>query len=147
MANVSVTKAKPAVENGFWQSLLQTGQYKPSQGRIARQATAWALFAVALLIAWQALNWWGASEIQQYSLAGAVVLIGGWFAYRVVNYPRFADFLIAVEAEMHKVSWPTWTELVRSSMVVIITMFALAMILYGFDVLWGFIFHWIGILG
>ena len=33
--------------------------------------------------------------------------------------PAFADFLIAVEAEMNKVSWPTRTELFRGSMVVI----------------------------
>src|SRR2546430_6963945 len=26
-----------------------------------------------------------------------------WLAYRVVNYPTFADFLIATEAEMNKV--------------------------------------------
>src|SRR3712207_7334919 len=36
------------------------------------------------------------------------ILLGGllvWFAWRVVNMPTFADFLIATEAEMNKVSW------------------------------------------
>ena len=33
----------------------------------------------------------------------------------VVNLPVFADFLIAVEAEMNKVSWPTRGELFRGS--------------------------------
>ena len=32
-----------------------------------------------------------------------------------MNMPRFADFLIAVEAEMNKVSWPSKAELIRSS--------------------------------
>ena len=41
--------------------------------------------------------------------------------FRLVNLPKFADFLIAVEAEMNKVSWPTRTELFRSSVVVIVT--------------------------
>ena len=30
-----------------------------------------------------------------------------WFAYRLVNLSSFADFLIAVEVEMTKVSWPS----------------------------------------
>lgn len=30
-----------------------------------------------------------------------------WVSYRVVNMPVFADFLIATEAEMNKVSWTT----------------------------------------
>ena len=50
--------------------------------------------------------------------------------------PSFADFLIAVEAEMNKVSWPTRTELVRSSLVVIFLMFFMALILVFFDVFW-----------
>ena len=32
---------------------------------------------------------------------------GLWASYRLVNVPAVADFLIAVEAEMNKVSWPT----------------------------------------
>ena len=36
---------------------------------------------------------------------------------------QFADFLIAVEAEMTKVSWPSRGELVRSSIVVILVIF------------------------
>ena len=61
-------------------------------------------------------------------------------SYRVVNYPKFADFLIAVEAEMNKVSWPTRGELVRSSIVVIFVILVLAGLLYFYDLLWGFIF-------
>ena len=41
-------------------------------------------------------------------------LVGVWLGYRLVNIPRFADFLIAVEAEMNKVSWPSRGELIRS---------------------------------
>ena len=39
-------------------------------------------------------------------------IVGLWATYRSVNLPAFADFLIAVEAEMNKVSWPSWSELV-----------------------------------
>jgi preprotein translocase subunit SecE len=63
-----------------------------------------------------------------------------WFGYRLVNWPRFADFLIAVEAEMSKVSWPTKTELYRASMVVIFTMFFLAILLFCYDAFWQLLF-------
>jgi hypothetical protein len=42
--------------------------------------------------------------------AGLLLAAGLWSVYRLVNMPRFADFLIAVESEMAKVSWPTGGE-------------------------------------
>ena len=72
----------------------------------------------------------------QYALPGVLLMAGLWVAYRVVNVPSFADFLIAVEAEMNKVSWPTRNELFRASMVVLIEIFALAIILTAYDVFW-----------
>jgi preprotein translocase subunit SecE len=63
-----------------------------------------------------------------------------------VNIPRFADFLIAVEAEMNKVSWPARQELIRSSLVVIFVIFAMAIALFGFDLVWGGVFEWLGVL-
>jgi preprotein translocase subunit SecE len=65
-----------------------------------------------------------------------VLAIGLWATYRLVNVPNVADFLIAVEAEMNKVSWPTRTELYRASMVVLIMIFSLAIILAVYDYLW-----------
>ena len=63
-----------------------------------------------------------------------------WVAYRLVNLPAFADFLIAVEAEMNKVSWPTRHELFRASVVVLFTIFVLAGVLYFFDAFWQWFF-------
>ena len=73
----------------------------------------------------------------QFGLAGCCCCCSAvWASYRVVNVPAFADFLIAVEAEMNKVSWPTRGELFRASMVVLILIFALAFVLAGFDMFW-----------
>ena len=70
-----------------------------------------------------------------------------WVAYRLVNFPSFADFLIAVEAEMNKVSWPTRIELFRSSIVVLIMMFAFGIFLAGCDIFWKLLLSWgLGIL-
>ena len=69
-----------------------------------------------------------------------VMLAAGlWVSYRVVNFPQFADFLIAVEAEMAKVSWPSRSQLIKSSLVVIFTIIGLAAILWMYDTFWRFL--------
>ncbi|MEC8240045.1 MAG: preprotein translocase subunit SecE, partial [Planctomycetota bacterium] len=60
---------------------------------------------------------------------------------RLVQLPRFADFLIAVEAEMNKVSWPAQGELVKASIVVIFVIFFLAGVLFSFDLIWNSLFR------
>src|SRR5207248_6166058 len=60
-----------------------------------------------------------------------------WLAYRVVNFPAFADFLIATEAEMNKVSWTTRKRLVQDTVVVLVTMVLMAVFLFVVDVAWG----------
>ena len=81
------------------------------------------------------------------SYVAAVVLggLGMWFGYRLVNWPTFADFLISVEAELNKVSWPTQKELIRASLVVIFTILFLSIILFAYDALWEFLFGLVGI--
>jgi preprotein translocase SecE subunit len=66
-------------------------------------------------------------------LLGAVLF---WFSWRVVNWPPFADFLIATEAEMNKVSWSTWPRLRQDTIVVLTTTFLLTVFLFGIDLLW-----------
>ncbi len=80
-----------------------------------------------------------------YLAFGLVSAAGLWFAYRIVNYPAFTDFLIAVEAEMKKVSWPAWPQLWAASLVVIFVIFSMAISLWVFDILWTKIFQIIGI--
>jgi preprotein translocase subunit SecE len=129
--------------SAFFQELLRAGIYKKSQGRICRQIT---FAAVAIVIA---LGLFTLSEtvlrqeglLWQYALPGVLLALGWWASYRLVNVPAFADFLIAVEAEMNKVSWPSRHELMRGSSVVLITIFFLAAVLFGFDAMWGYIFR------
>jgi len=123
--------------------LFQSGLYKRNLGRITRQATfGTLLFGIAFAC------WRLSQEIGGWTILGtharaveigiplALFAAGTWIAYRLVNLPRFADFLIAVEAEMAKVSWPTRSELVRSSIVVIVVILGLAVVLFGYDAFW-----------
>lgn len=139
----------------FWQDLFHLGVYKRNQGRIVRQVTFAVIFLVLVLAAWSlfaTFNGAGSSSwVRQlsgieYVVPGLLLLVGTWSAYRLVNYPQFADFLIAVEAEMNKVSWPSRTELIRSSLVVIFMMFFLAIVLFGFDLVWLRMFQFLGVV-
>ncbi len=131
-ATVRNTSANPWIRE-----LFQLGIYKRSQGRIARQLTFAAIVVVLLLGGWRlSVFEINAGRWMQVYLPTALVGVGTWLAFRLVNVPVFADFLIAVEAEMNKVSWPTWAELVRSSLVVIFCIFFLAAVLFGYDLFW-----------
>lgn len=59
-----------------------------------------------------------------------------WFSWRVVNWPAFADFLIATEAEMNKVSWSTRPRLIQDTIVVLVTVFILTLFLFVIDIVW-----------
>ena len=132
----------------FIHELFQVGHYKRSQGRVTRRVTSAVLVGAFLIAAWRLMVWTEDQEMWvHYGVPILLVVVGSWISFRVINLPQFADFLIAVEAEMNKVSWPSWDELVRSSTVVIFVIFFLAFILFGFDLLWKFIFKLIGVLG
>jgi preprotein translocase SecE subunit len=72
-------------------------------------------------------------------LTGPLILgaLGLWFAYRLVNYPTFADFLIATEAEMNKVSWTPRKRLIQDTLVVLTTVLILTLFLFVVDMFWG----------
>jgi preprotein translocase SecE subunit len=72
----------------------------------------------------------------QFTLPLILAIVLGWAAWRVVNWPVFADFLIATEAEMNKVSWTTRKRLVQDTVVVLVTVFLLTSYLFVVDYFW-----------
>ena len=156
-------KEKAIESPGLLHQLFQVGVYKRGQGRITRQVTFAALGVTVALAAYSLWNFMRAVSFPRsflgmnleaivdagqlrWVLPAIVLLAGLWISYRVVILPRFADFLIAVEAEMNMVSWPSRTELVRSSLVVIFVIFVLAFLLFAYDIIWQALFKWMGIL-
>jgi preprotein translocase SecE subunit len=65
-----------------------------------------------------------------------LIALSVWAAWRVVNWPTFADFLIATEAEMNKVSWTTRRRLVQDTIVVLVTVFLFTAFLFLVDIMW-----------
>jgi preprotein translocase subunit SecE len=149
---MSTTQENSAAGGSLWSDLLSFSVYKRHQGRMTRQVTFAALAITLSIGVWrlaQLLPLWLASSgplgtgtdlgVYRFLVPGLLLAAGLWLAYRIVNVPRFADFLIAVESEMAKVSWPSTGEVARSSAVVIFLIFALAAILAGYDLFWWFV--------
>jgi len=84
----------------------------------------------------------------QFTLPLLLLAASIWLAWRIVNLPMFADFLIATEAELNKVSWTTQKRLVQDTIVVLVTVVMMALFLFSMDVMWKKVLSWkhIGVL-
>jgi preprotein translocase SecE subunit len=84
----------------------------------------------------------------QFTIPLLMLAAGLWLAWRIVNVPAFADFLIATEAEMNKVSWTTQRRLIQDTIVVLVTVVLMAFYLFSMDVVWKSVLSWkyIGVL-
>ena len=167
-----MSKEKPRSQPGVLRHFLSFGLYKRNQGRITRQASFTVLAVVIALAAWRlnvtlyAKESWFSAKLAEwewlsmligvkdqayfditiaYLVSITILVLGIFISYRVVNMPRFADFLISVEAEMNKVSWPSRGELIRSTIVVIAVIFFLALTLFTYDLAWSSLFKAFGI--
>ncbi len=129
--------------------LLRFGVYKPNQGRLVRQFT---FFGVAILAAFGCITLangplgGSTSGFVQIGIPVLIWLLSCWIAFRAVNIPRFADFLISVESEVEKVTWPMRQEVMQATAVVLVTMFFLGGFLFTVDMVWKKLFSMIGFL-
>ena len=127
--------------------------YKSGQGYWTRVLTA--IGAATLVAASLAFIW---SELEQairddtarlYTQSGVcvvVILAFGIVAWRLLNRPKFVDFMIATEAEMRKVNWPNRREIIGSTVVVVVGTFLLALVLYVVNIVFALLFTKINIL-
>jgi preprotein translocase subunit SecE len=139
----------------FW---LSSEVYKRTQGRRLRTLT---FASIGLFIGWGLLSiserlklvpkdvwpsWVPVAQLAPYWIPAILLAITAWAVFRIVNWPRFADFLIATEAEMTKVSWSTKDELIRATLVVLTTVMLLAAFLLAMDIVWSWVLERIGVL-
>ncbi len=128
--------------------LFRFGLYKPSQGRMVRQAT---FIGVCLVLAFGCFSLsvgllGGYEQPVRVGVPLGVWVVLAWVAFRVVNVPRFADFLISVESELEKVVWPGRKQVLQSTIVVIVTMLFLGVFLFGVDMVWRWFFSLINFI-
>lgn len=151
-----------AMEEQGW---FTTASYKRTQGQRVRRGTILGILVIAgcgiyTLQSHDTLkgagNWVvrlpfvGRSVplLPQVEITLPLVLAAGalWLAYRIVNLPVFADFLIATEAELNKVSWTTRSRLVQDTIVVLVTVVLLTVFLFVVDQAWAWGLTRVGVL-
>ncbi len=126
--------------------LFRAGLYKANQGRMVRQFTFFAIAIVAafgcITLARGPLMPLGRSV--QVGLPLVLWLASAWVAFRLVNLAVFADFLISVESELLRVTWPARQEVIQATIVVVTTMVGLGAFLFLVDLVWTWTFSVIG---
>ncbi len=145
-----------AIEDQGW---FSSARYKASQGLRVRRATMLGLLVVAwagvyALYSHGTLNTATPDWAVRVPFTDALIYLlpdvkltlplllaalSLWVAYRVVNLPVFADFLIATEAEVNKVSWPTRRSVIQDTIVVLVTVLLLTVFLFVVDLAWGWL--------
>ena len=106
--------------------------YKRGQGKYTRLCSS---FGVALVVGLGCLQLY--KKLQAWDLglwtvtmvpAGLFVVLG-FLIFWLVNKPSVADFMIAAESEMKKVSWSSRKEIAVSTFIVIVLVTLLAVFL------------------
>ena len=136
-----------ATAGDFFANAFAAAPYKPTQGNRVRQLT---LLGFLVIILYGAYCWVYIKPTDvpmvKYYIPTAVVVLLAWVAYRAVNWPPFAEFLIATQAEMAKVTWPSNEKVKQSTYVVLIVTGLMTLFLFLSDVLWKAILKAIGVL-
>ena len=118
--------------------LFSLSLYKKNQGRLVRSLTAGVVSAACAFGCLSLSQTWLSDQDTAFRVALPSVLgaLACWFSFRLVQFPKFAEFLIAVQSELDKVSWPAVQELWRATFVVLGSMFVLCFVLLCLDFIW-----------
>ena len=126
--------------------------YKRGQGKYTRLCSA---FAVAIIVGLGCLRLFDILEAASWNLSpratmwiatmvptGLFVILG-LLIFWLVNKQKVADFLIAAEGEMKKVSWSSKQEIAVSTFIVIVVVVVMAILLGTADVSFQTFFQWL----
>jgi preprotein translocase subunit SecE len=126
--------------------------YKRGQGKYTRLCSA---FAGALITGLGCLRLFGKLEATSWGLSNkttlwiAAMVPAGLFAllalliFWLVNKPSIADFMIAAEGEMKKVSWSSKQEITASTIIVVVVIIIMAILLGTTDIAFRVFFDWL----
>ncbi len=113
------------------------GIYKRGQGRHTRIATFVGVMVLVVVGAERLSEYlgggYGLNPMLQYGISTLLVVVAAAVMFWMVNRPKSADFMIATEGEMKKVSWSTKKEIAGSTKVVLVTTIIIATVLYCVD--------------
>jgi preprotein translocase subunit SecE len=119
--------------------------YKSGQGKNTRLFSAFGLAVIAGLGSYELYRYLNDTDINDWVETLVPVLLFAGFAfliYLLVNKPNVADFMIASEGEMKKVSWSSRQEIVASTIIVLIVVIFMAVLLGTADFGFSMFFNW-----
>jgi len=126
--------------------------YKRGQGKYTRLYSAFAAAIIAGIGCWQLYSKleaveWGLSRkaalwIATMVPAGLFVVLALLISW-LINKPSVADFMIAAEGEMKKVSWSSKQEIAVSTFIVIVVVIIMAILLGTTDIAFRTFFMWL----
>ncbi len=132
----------------FLSNLWSPALFKPTQGQMVRRVTG-IILGLTVVIGCYVMSravFTNRPDAIKIGIPCALGALGLWAVFRLIHYPKFANFLVQVEGEMTKVSWADQAYLVRATSVVIGTMLLLGAFLLICDAVWVKFFDFIGFL-
>jgi preprotein translocase subunit SecE len=124
--------------------------YKRGQGKWVRWCTVAAMtLANGLGVIWLVNEPYLSPHEVPIKVAAATVwvLFWAWVTFWMVNSAKMAEFMIATESEMRKVTWPARRDVVNSTKVIILITFVLGVLLWLVDLGFVELFTRMGLLG
>ncbi len=124
--------------------------YKRNQGKRIRTITFISVVGIAAIGAYKLSDVlssyrYTSSPFVQFGIPVLMMAGVALLMFWIVNRPKSADFLIATEGEMKKVSWSSRKEVIGSTKVVIVTTLIMAVVLFGVDSAFIWLFQVLGI--
>jgi len=122
------------------------GVYKRGQGKNTRLSSA---FAIAIIVGLGCLRLYRELQAGDLGLWVETMVPVGLFVglallvFWLVNKPSIADFMIAAEGEMKKVSWSSKEEITVSTSIVIMVLIIMAILLGTTDLGFNLFFSWL----
>ena len=120
--------------------------YKRGQGKYTRLCSAFAIAIIAGLGCLQLYKKLQAADLGLWvetMVPAGLFVIFALLSFWLVNKQSFADFLIAAEGEMKKVSWSSRQEIAVSTFIVIIVVITMAVLLGTTDLGFRTLFSWL----
>jgi preprotein translocase subunit SecE len=120
--------------------------YKRGQGKYTRLCSA---FGAALIIGlgclqlYKKLQAWDLGLWTETMVPAGLFVALGLLIFWLVNKPTIADFMVAAESEMKKVSWSSRKEIAVSTFIVIVLVILLAVFLGATDLSFQVFFEWL----
>lgn len=145
----SSPSARDCVNKSSWivTTMISSG-YKKKQGKPSRQI---AVCALAGCLAWLLIQVCSVFVSRQTGVLWlltcvTMIVVSLVAAFAFISRAKVADFLISVQSEIDKVTWPSLSEVKRATVVVLVLIVAMAVVMFTFDLVWQWFFQVTGFL-